>query len=187
MIDNFKFDEASHLYLLNDKRLPSVTEIVKDVYGCGYIADEFYLNKGSMLHKAISLYLQGILDEATVDGRIAGKLQAAKKAVKELNLVPAVIETPMYHKILMYGGTPDLLTVDWILADWKSAPSPLATPPQLGGYAELCEVNGLKAKKALEISLSDNGTYKAEPYDVQRCRRLFIAGLTVYGHKKREG
>jgi len=183
----FRFDSATHSYLLGERKLPSVTEIVMSVYGSSYIASEFHLNKGSMVHRAVALYLQGILDETTIDERIAGKLQAAKTAIKELGIKPALIETPMYHKILLYGGTLDVLPVDGILTDWKSGHSALATPPQLGGYAELLENNGMSVKKGREIVLSDTGSYKVYEYDIRHCRRLWMAGYTVFGHKQREG
>ena len=181
------YDGQKHLYLLGSRTLPSVTQIVSSAYGIQHYADDFYLHKGSMLHKAISLYLKGVLDEKTVDERLKGKLEGAKKAVKELSLVPKVIETPMYHKVLMCAGTPDMLTKDYILVDWKSSASPLTSPPQLGGYAEILENNGFKAKTCYEITLSDAGTYKAEPYEIRRCKRLFNAGLTVFNHKQKEG
>lgn len=183
----FVYDGQKHLYLLGSRTLPSVTQIVSSAYGIQHYADDFYLHKGSMLHKAISLLLQGVLDESSVDDRIKGKLEGAKKAVKELSLVPKVIETPMYHKVLMCAGTPDMLTKDYILVDWKSSASPLTSPPQLGGYAEILESNGFKVKTCYEITLSDAGTYKAEPYEIRRCKRLFNAGLTVFNHKQKEG
>jgi hypothetical protein len=182
-MDKFTFDEREHAYTLNDRRLPSVTEIVSDVYGNGYLASEFHLNKGSMVHRAIELYLKGILNEKTVDERIKGKVEAGKKAIKELNLKPAVIEKPMYH-IYMYAGKPDVLTVDSILVDWKSAHSPLTTPAQGGGYSLLFTQEKFSVKRFFEIVLKDDGNYSLAEYNVKKCERLFLAALTVWGHKK---
>lgn len=184
--DIFNFDEKEHAYTLNGRRFPSVTEIVNDVFGISHSASDFYMHKGSMLHKAISLYLQGVLDETTVDERIKGKLEGAKKAIKEFQLNPLVIETPMYHKILMYAGTPDLLTSDFIIVDWKSSHSENSEIQQ-GGYFDLLEHNKYKVKKGYEIVLTEEGKYKAETCDIKKGRRLFLAGLTVFNHKLKEG
>jgi len=180
---NFRFEEKEHIYTLDDRRLPTVTEIVNSVYGLEYTADEFYMHKGSMLHKAVSFYLQGVLDESTVDERIRGKLEGAKKAIRELQLKPLVVEVPMYHKILMYAGTADVLTVDSILADWKSSHSK-NNMIQLGGYYELLENNGYKVKQGMEIVLTEDGNYKMTICDIKKGRRLFSAGLSVFNFKK---
>jgi len=183
-MDTFTFEPTEHIYTLNDRHLPSVTQIVADVYGNDYTADEFHLNKGSMVHRAIELYLQGVLNEKTVDERIRGKIEAGKKAIKELNLKPAVIEKPMYHKILMYAGKPDVLTADSILVDWKSAHAPIQTPAQGGGYSLLFLQEKFSVKRFYEIVLKENGDYSLAEYNVKKCERLFLASLTVWGHKK---
>jgi len=184
-MDKFHFDSAKHEYWVNNQKVPSVTEIVMTVYGNSYPTDEFYLRKGSMLHLAISLYLQDNLDETTVDKRIAGQLDGAKMAISQLNLKPSLIEKHLYHPIFQYGGTPDLLTQDGILIDWKTSPSRLTTPAQLGGYLLLLTAWQHPVKKTFEIALQDKN-YKLTEYNMQYCKNLFLATLTVYNHKRKE-
>lgn len=184
----FQFDPEHHIYTLGQRRLPSVTEIVGVSYAVEYIGStDWHMQQGRMTHLAISMLLQGVLDEATVDERIAGKIAGAKLAIKELGITPLLVETRMYHKTLFYAGTFDCLTDYGVLIDWKSRHSELATPPQLGGYAGMLEQEKYKVKEGLEIVLNENGSYTPYYYDIRLCKRLFTAGYTVWGHKQKTG
>jgi hypothetical protein len=180
MTDNFKFDPINHEYFSGTRKLPSVTDIVGDVCGNPQYANEFHLQRGSMVHKAVALYLQGRLDEKSVDERIRGKVEAAKKAIKELSLEPPyLIEQKMFHPIYLFGGTSDVLSRNAILTDWKSSHS-AATEIQEGGYVVLHEQYKNPVKRAFEVVLSEEGTYKLYEYKVARCKRLFLAAYTIY-------
>ncbi len=184
MADNFKFDPIKHEYFLGERKLPSVTDIVGDVCGNPQYATEFHLQRGSMVHKAVALYLEGIEKglnrRVEVDDRIKGKLAAAKKAIKELSLEPPyLIEQKMFHPLYLFGGTSDVLPKNGILTDWKSSHS-AATEIQEGGYIVLHEQYKNPVKRAFEVVLSEDGRYKLYEYKVARCKRLFLAALTIY-------
>jgi hypothetical protein len=186
-MSDFRFDEKEHIYYSGERTIPSVTDIVGDVCGNPQYATEFHLQRGSMLHKAVALWLQGRLDEKSVDERIRGKLEAAKKAAKELSLNPPyLIETQMFHPLYQFAGTPDVLANKGILTDWKSSHS-AATEIQEGGYIILHEHHKHPVKIAFEVVLSEDGKYKLYEYKVSRCRGLFLAAKTMYDWRKNNG
>ena len=177
------FDQEAHTYTEAGKRLVSVTQVVRDECGNPNYASEFYLNRGTMIHKAVSLYLQGRLDESSLDERIRARVESAKKAIREMSIVMKVAEIHLSHKLFKFAGTPDLLTDKGVLIDWKSAHDPVTTIPQMGGYVELLSSNGYPVKKCYEIVLADD-KYTLYEYKPQRCRGLFLAFLTVYQFKE---
>ncbi|HOQ82481.1 MAG TPA: hypothetical protein PLL89_05415 [bacterium] len=181
MENELKFEKETHIYTVNNKTIPSVSEIVQDVVGLPYIADEWYLQRGNAIHKALALYLQGKLNENSVDERIRQYVENGKKAIKDISLVPTLVEVMLYHKTLNFAGTPDLLS-DTILVDYKTNHSG-NTPIQLGGYILLLEDNKMNVKKAYEISL-EGQTYSLVEYKVSRCKSLFISVLNIYNWKK---
>lgn len=180
---NFSFDPALHIYRLDKRIIPGVTDIVNSVCGVEHYANEWHLNRGRSVHKAISLYLRGTLDPASIDERIRGQVEAAKKAVRELNLNPPyILEVPMFNSTLLYAGTPDLLVRD-ILIDWKSSHQD-STEIQIGGYIALAERYYHTVKKGVEIVLNEDGKYSLTEYKPARCKGLFLAALTIFQWKK---
>ena len=185
-MDNFKFNEKEHVYSLNDKPLPSVTQIVSNVLNTPMFANEWYLKRGSMIHLAIKLFLNNKLDENSVDPRIQGYFMSAKSAIKDLKIQPALIETHLYHKLLLFAGTPDLLTSEKILIDWKSGSQQPHSIFQLGGYISLLETVNYPVKKAYEIVLSEKN-YKIFEYKPRYSKNLFLAAHSIYSWKNGGG
>ena len=181
MENKLNFEKETHIYTVNNKTIPSVSKIVNEVVGLHYIADEWYLQRGNAIHKALALYIKGKLNENSIDERIQAYVENGKKAIKDLHLIPTLIETPLYHKTLNFAGTPDLLS-DTILIDWKTNHSD-NSEIQLGGYILLLEDNKMNVKKAYEISL-EGQTYSLVEYKVSRCKSLFISVLNIYNWKK---
>ena len=180
--EGFYFEEDKHEYWLGNRKLPPVTHIVGNVLGSPNFATEWHLNRGTQTHKCISLYLRQQLDESSIDPRIQNRFNQAKKAIRELGIQPLLVELPMVHKILGFAGTPDLLTAEGILIDWKNS-SMANSQPQGGGYIILLENQGYKVKKYYEIVLSDK-KYILNEYKPARCKGLFLACLTIYQFKK---
>ena len=179
---NFSFNEKDHTYWLGNRQLPGVTKIVGNVLGSPNYATEWHLNRGTQTHKCISLYLRQKLDESSVDPRIRNRFNQAKKAIQELKIQPLLAEVPMAHRLLSFGGTPDLLTNEGVLIDWKNS-SMANSQPQGGGYIVLLENEGHKVKKYFEIVLEDK-RYVLNEYKPARCKGLFLACLTIYQFKK---
>lgn len=192
-----RFDEENHAYWEGDKRIPGVTTIVGDECGNPNYAQEWHLNRGTMIHKAMALYLRECLlggKVLEVDERIKARVESGKKAIKELGLgsPPFVIEEHLSHPLYRFGGTPDLYA-DGILVDWKSRHQP-GTEIQIGGYALLIEDcykfdrTGIifKVRRTVEVVLGDNG-YKIYEYKPSRSKGLFLAAKTMYDWRQKNG
>lgn len=175
-------DTKTHIYTIGKKQIPSVSQIVQAIVGIEVFGSDWHLQRGTALHRAIALYLKGTLNEKSVDTHIKDALESGKKAVKELGLKPTLIEPSLYHPILNFAGTPDLLS-DTTLIDWKSSHSN-TTEIQLGGYVFLLEKNKMKVKKCMEIVIDENG-YKLTEYGIERCKNLFLSALNLYNWKRR--
>jgi len=155
------FDEATHTYTLNGKRLPSVTQILKPLYDFSMVpadvlkrAGEF----GTAVHKTVELYLLGDLDEEALDEGLKGPLAAFKdwEISEGILVLPSDnIEVIGFHRKLLYAGTPDIET-ESVIIDLKSRPVNMVTDPlQLAAYDHLG--NGNRARYVLE--LKQDGTY----------------------------
>ena len=177
-----QFDEAEHAYYLNGRRLPSVTQIIGGVIPREFHASEWHLNRGSMLHEAIHLHLQGVLDPESVDPLIQPRLDAATKFIKECNVTVIECEKRVASAWLGYAGTADCIAQigkDVCLVDWKSTIEPQADL-QLGGYALLLKDH--KINKAVAVELRDNGSYSCRWLNQKQLKlasQTFLAVLTI--------
>ena len=176
------FDPEAHVYSVDGVVFPSVTQIVSRVIPRQHYADEWYLRRGSMVHKAVAMLLHGTLDKDSLDPRIAGYVNAAARAVSENAgdfAKDMEVEMAVHHPVLRYAGTYDFLfgTSLW---DWKCGDGTLADP-QLGGYVAMIEPRR-KVKSCATVELHEDGTYRMEHYAPARCKALFMACLTMYGY-----
>jgi len=185
-MDKVQFNEKKHIYTRNGIKIPNVTGIISSVIPRDFNATEWQMNRGTAVHRAMALFMQGRLNEKSVDERIRGKVEAGKRAVKELSLNPPyIIEQELYHPLYNYAGKPDVLA-HRTLVDWKSS-SDKITEIQMGGYYLLFDSNGYKVKKLLEIVLSDNGKYKVTEFKIPRSKRLFLSCLTMHNFLTKKG
>ena len=179
-----QFDEAQHAYYSDGRRLPSVTQIIGEVIHRKFYASEWHMNRGSMLHEAIHLHLQGVLDPESVDSMIQPRLDAATKFIKECNVTVIECEKRVASAGLGYAGTVDCIArigKDVCIVDWKSTLEPQADL-QLGGYALLLKDH--KITKAVAVELRDNGSYSCRWLNqgqLKLASRTFLALLTIYG------
>jgi hypothetical protein len=180
MTTGFRFEEKGHKYYIGKARMASVTEIVSEVCGAMGYASEWHLNRGTQVHKAISLYVQGRLNEASVDERIKGKVEAAKRVISTFGLAPVnLVEQALYDVPLFLAGTLDYFSESAVLVDWKSSHS-AQTEVQAGGYVVLLDRSGYQPKACAEAVLFDDGSYTWTSYKPDKCRKLFLAAYTIY-------
>ena len=191
---SLSFDPQRHEYRLNGNVVPSVTQIVRAVIPRQFEPDPWYLQRGSMVHKAVALMLCGELDWASVDERILPRVRAAQaywqqnvNRICPLNSVSDTwlmeIEKPGCHAPLGFAGTPDL-RVGGALLDWKSSAEPEAEA-QLGGYVHFYPPRTIRT--CICVELRDDGTYRETCYDARRCAALFLNVLTVYQWMNKHG
>lgn len=130
---------------------------------------EFYLQRGSMIHKATALFDQGVLDWSSLDERIIPYIKAWEKSRKELGGQIVEIECKIKNSAFDYQGTLDrvirncaLFPKGFLLIDIKTTEADVVTRLQTMAYA--MGYSKRKVKRGF-IALKSNGNYKAGIYD----------------------
>ena len=186
MVDlSLSFDADHHVYSIGGRHVPSVTQIIGAVIPRQWNPDSWYMERGTMIHKAAVLMLRKELDESTLDPRISGQVSAAARAVRDLSIDPyfCVLEKPRANSTYGFAGTPDLFLPHGLILDWKSSVEPTAEM-QLGAYSILCEE---PKARLLACELHEDGTYQLSEYKAPRARNLFLNIFTVYQWMKKNG
>lgn len=152
--------EESHQYLVDDKPVKSVTQLLKE-YGLSnyWNNDPWYLERGTAVHRATHFIDIGDLDFETVDPQIMPYLEAYMKFKQETGWVFKHIEEKFYHPIYHYCGTPDRFLP---LLDIKTGED---SKLQLAAYGELLRTNGHNpGREAFNLRLDEDGTYSLKSY-----------------------
>lgn len=187
----FLFDKEAHVYTLGTQRLPSVTEILR---GAGVVDDQWWTEagrwRGSAVHAACWYDDQNDLDEAALDPRLLGYVNAYRKFRSETGFTPTSIEQPLFNDLLSYAGTPDRIgnlgDGRLCLPDLKSGAQSKVTRFQTAGYAG-CLPSPRKYVR-MEVRLKENEKYSLqvyEPKDFDRDFADFQALIRVF-HIRRE-
>jgi hypothetical protein len=151
-------DEKNHIYQINGKVVPSVSQILDTFFpfkGNGLIAERAS-QFGRAVHEAIKLDIQYILDYKTLDDNLKPYLEQFKR----LNFDNFILsETPLYSKKYNFAGTPDLLVPNSVI-EIKTGQSHPKYRLQASAYLHLWNCNNPKNKfkEALVVYLdgSDN-------------------------------
>lgn len=116
------FDPVKHVYRVNGKKVPGVTEVLKSIGITKEFSgvDPFYRDRGIASHAAIDLYLHDDLDETSLDPVCVPYLEGFKKW-----WVPQSCETELmlYSEKYGFAGTMDLVLEDGIY-DYKCSKDP---------------------------------------------------------------
>ena len=182
------FNEFNHTYWLDELVIPSVTTLMKP------LSDDFYravdpemlekaAKRGTAIHNAVENFAQfGIEDIPPVYG---GYFQAFRTWWELRKPEVLATECRVYHKILRYAGTADLICVIGgrvTLVDYKSSAqvnSKLCAVP-LEGYDRAFESHGVKIDDRMILHLSRDGKYSEVPFQRNaRCWSVLSALMTV--------
>jgi hypothetical protein len=178
----FHFDEDSHTYSLDGRRLISTTQAISILDDRPKV-DRQYLERGRLVHFATELYDRGHLDESIIDDDVRGRLEAYIKFRKDTGFEPVYIEHPLFHPEHFYAGRIDRVGIlnNWQdLIDIKSGVKARIDELQAIAYWELCRANSIPIKKQFDLYLKENGTYRLEPVEHRRSLLpVFLAALTV--------
>lgn len=191
MTTELTFDCESHTYTLNGRVCPSVTQIIAS-HVKGWQAGDFYLQRGSAVHKAVALALEDRLDWTSLDPRIEGRTRAILNFIRDTKLRPVEIERRLGSSIYRYAGCVDLLAEDeeggLTVVDYKSSFEPSAVI-QCGGYSKLIELNSLGvSNRGAVVVCSDLADYKVHwitKAELRNAAHVFLAMLSVYGWKEK--
>ncbi len=193
--ENFSFEEKSHIYKLENVILPSVSTIMNPLSKALYEnIDASILNKaadrGMAVHNAIENYiLFGIVD---IDDANKGYLDAFIQWYEDKKPKPIVTESRVYHRVLRYAGTGDLIAeIDGknLLIDYKTSATvnKMLTGVQLEAYSKAYDSHGVKVDGKMILHLKSDGKYQEIFYkknDIENWE-VFCALLKIYGHIKK--
>lgn len=168
-----RFDEASHTYWSGSTRLPSVTEILKPLYGdLRFVKEdllEYKSQLGQAVHKAVELHVLDGLDYSTLCDPVESYFLQYLKFERETNFKPMMTEVRV-SSVLGYAGTFDLtgiLRAKNCLVDLKTtaALSP-AVKLQTAAYQKAYNDSGLgvKAEKRFALRLTPE-KFVLQPYE----------------------
>ena len=182
----FEYIDETHEYRLNGRRIPSVTEILKEVIGLQWQAGEWHMDKGKVVHQCAALIARGVSFKNN-DQRISGQVEACNKFFSDHKPEVISVEAQSYHPTYLYAGTSDLvcrMMGHIVVVDWK-ATIPDTVELQLAAY-------GLMQKPVVNygaaVELRENGTYKIGGlYDLRKSMNSFLSCMTVYGLKQKFG
>ena len=185
----FTFDPKTHSYTLNSHRLPSVTQVIQSsglVQGAFF--SDYARDRGSYVHEAIQLLIEGTFDEITLDPILKPYLDAYKKFVRDTNFSVKMCEQPVYSETYHFAGTPDLVG-DFlgkrgdVIIDVKTSLQQSWHKIQTSGYRILLD----KPAKRYGLYLDDTGKYKLIEHGDRQDEGIFHACLTLHGWKINQG
>lgn len=167
-----EFEEENHIYRLNGIIIPSVSNILEPLSRAKYSrVDERTLDRaaerGTSVHDSIENFIKyGVVD---VNPEYRGYFNGFHEWWEKTKPVPVGSELRVYHKVMQYGGTIDLLAYiddELTLIDFKSTYSliDMICGVQLEGYAQALESHGIKVAKKMILHLKKDGVCKPHEY-----------------------
>ncbi|MGH9350596.1 MAG: hypothetical protein ACRD2G_00255 [Terriglobia bacterium] len=198
---DFRFDPDRHLYLVNDRVVPSVTQVL---HAAGLSADystvapEVLERKriiGEYVHKATQYLDEGSLDVASIDPEIQPHLAAYEQFIKDSGFRSRLVEHRLVGNIngMLCGGTVDregtMAGKLWII-DFKCIERLYASfALQTAGYELLLSkpvAPPFRYTRAV-LQLKPNGSYKLTSYEDPADFDVFRAALAVTVWKTNHG
>jgi hypothetical protein len=161
------YDDTTHTYFIDGIKVPSVTQVLR----AGGVATEQYMDRfaadrGSAVHLACSMHLNGDLDPASLDYRLVPYVSAFKRFVAISKWQPIHTEKIVYSTQYGYAGRIDLygkLNGHYALIDIKTGSIPAWVGVQLSAYilAGLwCEVIAGQYCKRYSLLLTNKDTFR---------------------------
>ena len=181
------FDEYTHTYRLDELILPSVTTLMKPLTDDLYRAIEPEVldraaQRGTAIHNAIENYIEfGVRD---IPPLYAGYFEAFIQWWERRKPEPLALEKRVYHKILRYAGTADLICMidgRLTLVDYKSSAqiNKKLCAVQLEGYDRAFESHRVEIEQRFILHLSSEGYQEAAFQRSAKCWSVLSSLLTV--------
>lgn len=186
--DRLTFDEPSHTYRLDGALVPSVTTVIGAVWPELFAhCTDFARDRGTVVHKAVHFAVKGTLDWDSVDPFLTGYVNAALRAIRELDLAVEGSECRVYHHAYRYAGTLDLIgTIGGkrAILDIKTGEPGWQAGLQLAAYAEAhLQMTAQHVTRRIAIHVKETGQYALTEYRDREDLYDFLAALRVYRRK----
>ena len=191
MTEEIKFNKDTHTYFLDDRKIPSVTQIISSAG----LSDFSKVNQdilkrsqsfGSAAHLACQLHDDNRLDMKSLDPALEPYLEAWILFKRDFGITKFTeIEKQVYSAKYIYAGCLDRLWEDTLIEIKTCTTIPKTTGLQLVGYQGAYEeMYKVKIKRRLCVQLLD-GTYKMEEYKEKSDRTVFLSCLNLHNWRKR--
>lgn len=179
--DHRYFDETGREY-------DGTTTIIKGaglMKSCEHI-DPWYLTRGEAVHNALELYAKGMLDESTIDPRIAGFVDSGKRYIDEHQCPAEYIELKLKDPVYGVAGK-----IDRIDGDFKTGVRESWHIYQCAEYRDLLKVNKLPFLQMNKtIYLQEDGSPAVEisytPRQLSRAEQTFKCAIVIYRARKED-
>jgi hypothetical protein len=184
-----EFNEEIHQYTLNGKIIPSVTQIIDEILGHAWSADEWYLRRGRAVHACAAFI--ALNQVFRYDPQIEGQVKALRLFFSQMKPQVITVESKMLSHIFRFAGTPDLfcrINGKPAIVDFKASLDKERTKLQLGGYSVLIgeTLGGKPPDKGYGVEILPTGKYRmSETFDLRQARKEFLALRTAYGIRER--
>lgn len=205
MTFEYQFDEATHLYRVNSRIIPSCTRCL-DISGLidfSFVRQEILMRKsmlGKEAHRACHFFSEGTLDWTSVDPQIERYVVSWAKLFEKTKMRPEKIEYQCVVELegLLFGMQLDFLGLifeeEAILELKTSQPHP-AHGVQTAGYAigaphpELTTpMAKFSRRRRYGAYLQDDGSMaKLKPYSDRRDYKTFVSSLEIASWKMAHG
>lgn len=191
-MNQIEFNEELHQYKVNDKIIPSVTEIMRFITDRKYETVSYSIldnakEKGTEVHFACEVYNKtgyvGISDE------YKGYIEAYMKWIKDYNIDRTKIESEVktYCKGLNYAGTIDMIYDKNTLIDIKTCSNIYSNTTAVQTSAYKYSINNQDKSYKIEdtyiLWLSNNGNYKYVKLKDEF--NVFLSCLNLYNFCKK--
>ena len=187
-----EFDEVTHTYSLNGETLPSVTRIMEPLKTAQYdgVSEKTLSHaaaRGTTVHNAIENWILFGIEDVPEEHK--GYFDAFRLWWEDSK--PEVIgtEVRVYHKLMRYAGTGDLLArVNGLtdLIDYKTtyAVNEMLCKVQLEAYNQAFASHGFKVDGKAILHLKKTGKYSLHEYPLRdaRCWKVFGGLKDVYDY-----
>lgn len=196
------FDAATHAFSVEGRRVPSVTQILRDA---GLVDYEHCTEegkwRGSGIHRAIHIELTQGLDWTSIPETWHPYVGAARQYVDDHHAAIVEIERQVVSRIFGFAGVLDAILAlharcnPWCggprlssLTDWKSGAPVKATALQLAGYQHAYyEETHILVPHRVAVQLKPDGTCHPTEYTNRTDRDRFLAALTIANLRREYG
>lgn len=189
-----EFEEGPHIYRLDGAEIPSVSEVMRPLTNAKYSGISHATlgraaERGSAVHQAAETWaLYGYMDcPQEYEPWFSAFTDWYRDAAPDV----VATETQIYHPLLRYAGTADLLAYiggSLTLADYKttSTLSDMTCRVQLEAYSQALASHGVMIEAKKIIQLRKDGTYRVREYEAKDpdAWKVFGACKVIYDYIK---
>ena len=170
---NTSFDPVNHIYKIDNRIVPSVTQICNPDGEAWYTEEA--AQRGTFVHLSCELYDRGTLCETTLDPQLRPYLTAWKAYRKHNPEGFSAIEEQLYSVEHGFAGTVDRCYFDCVLDIKTGTTFPKWLDVQLGGYSILTRM-----ELGRGVLLMPNGKFRVQnfgPSQMAQARGKFLAAM----------